>query len=251
MRVAQVWRYPVKSLQGERPEVLEVGLERIAGDREWGVRDSTTGIVLTGRTARPLLHAHAHLASPDEVVVTLPDGRQLHDRDDSVDLALSAYVGQPVHLAHAKSDEQAAFEAPVEFSDDTSPMARWQSRPGSFNDGHPVHLLTTASLRAAGALHPDGEWDVRRFRPNILVDVDGDARAFPEDDWTTVTIGDVVLEVYKRTTRCAITARAQPGLDDDLGVPRALARNRNAKLGVYARVTTAGTIAPGDPVTAA
>jgi uncharacterized protein YcbX len=249
MRVAQVWRYPVKSLQGERPPALEVGLERVAGDREWGVRDSTSGVVLTGRTARPLLHARARLVGPDEVVVTLPDGRELHDRDENVDLALSAYVGQPVHLARAKADEQAAFEAPVEFSDDTSPIARWQSRPGSFNDGHPVHLLTTASLRAAGALHPGGEWDVRRFRPNVLVDVDGDD--FPEDEWSSVAIGDVVLEVYKRTTRCAITARAQPGLDDDLGVPRALARNRNAKLGVYARVTTAGTIAPGDGVTVA
>ena len=249
MRVAQVWRYPVKSLQGERPAALEVGLERVAGDREWGVRDSTTGVVLTGRTARPLLHAAARLAGPDEVVVTLPDGRQLHERDDTTDLALSAYVGQPVHLARAKVDEQAAFEAPVEFSDDTSPIARWQSRPGSFNDGHPVHLLSTASLRAAGALHPDGQWDVRRFRPNVLIDVDGDD--FAEDAWTAVIIGDVELEVYKRTTRCAITARAQPGLDDDLEVPRSLARNRSAKLGVYARVTMAGTIAPGDPVTVA
>ena len=249
MRVAQVWRYPVKSLQGEQPDRLDIGLDRVEGDREWGVRDSATGVVLTGRTARPLLHATARLAAPDEVVVTLPDGRELHDGDDTVDLALSAYVGQPVHLAHAKSDEQASFEAPVEFSDDSSPIARWQSRPGSFNDGHPVHLLTTASLRAAGALHPNGAWDVRRFRPNVLVDVDGDA--FVEDEWTSVTIGDVVLEVYKRTTRCAMTARSQPGLADDLGVPRALARNRNAKLGVYARVTTAGTIAPGDRVSVA
>ncbi|MEN3274049.1 MAG: uncharacterized protein V7636_2810 [Actinomycetota bacterium] len=249
MRVAQVWRYPVKSLQGERPEAIEIGLERVAGDREWGVRDSATGVVLTGRTARPLLHAHARLTGQDEVVVTLPDGRQLHDGDDTIDLALSAYVGQPVHLAHAKSDEQAAFEAPVEFSDDTSPIARWQSRPGTFNDGHPVHLLTTASLRAAGALHPDGEWDARRFRPNVLIE--DDTAGYAEEMWTSVTIGEVVLEVYKRTTRCAMTARAQPGLDDDLEVPRSLARNRNAKLGVYARVTAAGTIAPGDPVTVA
>jgi uncharacterized protein YcbX len=249
MRVAEVWRYPVKSLQGERPDAIEIGLERIAGDRQWGVRDSTTGVVLTGRTARPLLHARARTVGPDEVVITLPDGRELHEGNEAIDLALSAYVGQPVHLARAKSDEQAAFEAPVEFSDDRSPMARWQSRPGSFNDGHPVHFLTTASLRAAGALHPEGQWDVRRFRPNVLIEVDGDE--FVEDEWTSVTIGDVVLEVYKRTTRCAITARAQPGLDDDLEVPRSLARNRSAKLGVYARVRTAGTIAPGDGVTAA
>src|SRR4051812_38871903 len=121
MRVAQVWRYPVKSMQGERLASLDIDVERVPGDREWGIRDSQTGIVLTGRTARPLLHAAARIDG-DAVVISLPDGRRLRDGDESVDLALSAYVGQPVHLAHAKSDEQAAFEAPVEFSDDSSPI---------------------------------------------------------------------------------------------------------------------------------
>src|SRR4051794_35447329 len=213
MRVAQVWRYPVKSMQGESLPALDVDVDRVRGDREWGIRDSATGIVLTARTARPLLHAAARLED-DTVAITLPDGRELRDRDESVDLALSAYVGQPVHLAHAKDDEQAAFEAPVEFSDDTSPVARWQSRPGSFNDGHAVHVLTTASLRGAAALYGEGAWDVRRFRPNLLLDVDGDG--FPEEAWTSIAVGDVRLEVYKRTTRCAMTARAQPGLDEDL-----------------------------------
>ena len=245
MRVGQVWRYPVKSMQGESLDALEIDGAHVLGDRQWGVRDSRTGVVLTGRMTRPLLHAIARIVD-DGVVITLPDGRAFDDTDDALDLALSAYVGQPVHLAHAKDDEQADFEAPVEFSDDTSPLARWRSRPGTFNDGHPVHVLTTASLRAASALHPDGAWDVRRFRPNLLLDVDGDE--FVEDEWTSITVGDVELEVYKRTTRCALTSRAQPGLDDDLDVPRALARNRKAKLGVYARVVTGGTVRPGDAV---
>src|SRR5258706_10741032 len=153
MRVAQVWRYPVKSMQGESVAALDIDLERVNGDREWGVRDSASGVVLTGRTARALLHVHAK-SDGDSVRVKFPDGRELRDTDDGIDLALSAYVGHPVHLARAKFDEQAAFEAPIEFSDDTSPTARWQSRPGSFNDGHQVHVPTTASLRAASALYP-------------------------------------------------------------------------------------------------
>jgi uncharacterized protein YcbX len=245
MRVAQAWRYPVKSLQGEAVDVLEVDIERVLGDREWGVRDSTTGSVLTARTVRPLLHASARVEG-DAVLVRFPDGRELHEHDDAMDLALSSYVGIPVHLAHAKRDEQAQFEAPVEYSDNPSPVARWQSRPGSFNDGNPIHVLTTASLRAASALHPGSVWDMRRFRPNLLIDVDGDD--FVEETWSHITIGSMALEIYKRTTRCALTARSQPGLLDDLEVPRTLARNRNAKLGVYARVTTPGSIAAGDVV---
>jgi uncharacterized protein YcbX len=246
VRVAQVSRYPVKSMQGESLTELEVGRERIPLDREWGVRDSVTGDVLTAREARMLLHASARLVD-DSVRITLPDGRMLTEDDEHTDLALSSFVGRPVHLARAKASEHAEFESPAEFSGPPGSMARWRSRAGSFNDGAAVHVLTTASLRAATALHPDGEWDVRRFRPNVLIAVDGDE--FPEDGWKTVRLGGgVELEVFKRSTRCAITARAQPGLPDDLDVPRSLARNRKAKLGVYAHIRAPGTIAVGEVV---
>ena len=251
MRVAQLWRYPVKSMQGESLDSLDLDVERVPGDREWGVRDSVSGRVLTGRHTTALLQASARLDGARGVGgphccgvrVTLPDGRDLRDGDERTDLALSSYLGLPVQLAHAKPDEQGDFETPVEFGDTPGSMARWQSRPGTFNDGHVVHVLTTASLRAAAALHPDGAWDVRRFRPNVLLDVDGDD--FAEEAWAGLQIGDVELEIYKRTTRCVMTARSQPGLDDDLEVPRTLARNRNAKLGVYARVRVPGSLVAG------
>jgi uncharacterized protein YcbX len=244
MRVAQVWRYPVKSMQGESLDSLEVGIERVPGDREWGVRDSTTGTVLNARTTRPLLHASATLDG-EGVRVTMPDGRELRDGDEHIDLALSALVGTPVHLAKAKADERAAFETVSEYGT-PGETVQWASRPGTFNDGHPVHVMTTASLRAATAMHPSGTWEARRFRPNLLIDVEGDE--FAEERWEGIRIGDVELEIYKRTTRCSMTARSQPGLLDDLEVPRALARNRNAKLGVYARVIVPGTIDAGADV---
>jgi len=245
MRVTEVWRYPVKSMQGEQLDSLEVATNAV-GDRRWGVRDSVSGTVLTGRATRALLHARARADGDDAVVVTLPDGRQLHSDDDTTDLALSSYLGLPVHLVRAKPDEKGTFEAPIDFADDASQLVRWPSQPGTFNDGHPLHLLTDASLRGGAALHAEGVWDVRRFRPNVLIEAEGDD--FPEDEWTSVRIGSVELEVYKRCTRCAMTSRAQPGLDDDLDVPRTLARNRKAKIGVYARVITPGAIAPGDDV---
>lgn len=246
MRVAQVWRYPVKSMQGECLDALAIDADTVHGDRAWGVRDSSSGAVLTGRAARSLLHATATTEGADDVCITLPDGRRVRADDEHTDLVLSSFVGQPVHLARAKPDERTVFEAPVEYSDAPGPTVQWRSVPSTFNDGHPVHLLTTASLRAGGVLHRDGDWDVRRFRPNLLVDCEGDY--FPEDAWVHVRIGNVELEVYKRTTRCVVTARAQPGLDDDLEVPRALARHRRAQLGVYARILTPGTVAVGDEV---
>jgi uncharacterized protein len=243
MRVTEVWRYPVKSMQGESLKALTIGKERIPGDREWGVRDSVSGDVLTARATRRLLQAAAQVDEDGEVCITLPDGRVLREDDATTDLALSSFVGQPVHLAHAKSDEQARFETMSEFSTDTPTLVQWASKKGSFNDGAAVHVLTTASLRAASAMHPEGAWTARRFRPNLVVDVDDDG--FVEDAWTALRIGDVELEIFKRATRCSITARAQPGLAEDVEIPRTLARNRNAKLGVYAHVRVPGTIAAG------
>ena len=239
MRVAQLWRYPVKSMQGELVDSLDLDGERVPGDRRWGVRDVATGAVLTGRATGPLLHLRARLDG-DGVCITLPDGRELRDGDDAVDDALSEHLGQSVRLARAETGEQQAFSTPNE---------RWQSRPGTFNDGHHVHVLSTASLRAAHALHPGGAWEARRFRPNVVLDVDG--AAFPEDDWTRICIGAVELEVYKRTTRCPLTTRSQPGLDDDLTVLKTLTRNREAKLGVYARVSVPGRIHAGADVAVA
>lgn len=229
MRVAQVWRYPVKSMQGEQLPALDISLPRIAFDREWGVRDSASGEVLTARRTPRLLHAAARLDG-DGVVITLPDGRQLQEDGEHTDLALSAFVGQPVHLARAKRDERVEFEAD---------QARWRSKVGSFNDGAEVHVLTTASL---------GSWDVRRFRPNLLIDAGTDA-GFPEDDWSSIRIGDVELVVFKRSTRCSMTCRSQPGgIDEDPEILRSLTRNRRAKLGVYASVRAPGTVCVGDSV---
>lgn len=247
VRVAQVWRYPVKSMQGETVAALDLEPDlHVPGDREWCVRDSQTGEVLNARATRVLLQASATLDDADgTVTITFPDGRVMHEDDPALDLALSSLVGRPVHLAHAKDDEVVTIAAPQDFEDDRSRLTRWRSHPGTFNDGHLLHLLTTASLRAGAALHPAGTWDARRFRPNLVIDVAGDEAEFVEDAWTNVRVGAVELEIYKRTTRCVITARAQPGIPDDLGVTRALARNRSAKLGVYARVTSPGTIAAG------
>jgi uncharacterized protein YcbX len=227
-QVAQVWRYPVKSMQGESPPTLDLDSIGVPLDREWGVRDSATGRILTARTEPRLLHAAARVVEGDRVCITLPDGRALHEDDDTTDLALSAWLGRPVHLARAKPDERQAF-AEEGFE--------WRSKVGSFNDGHPVHLLTTATLAT-------GPWDARRFRANLVLDTG--AEPFAEDGWSAVHVGNVIVEIYKKTGRCSIPTRSQPGLEDDPSIRIDLARNRKSKLGVYARVTTPGTIAPGD-----
>jgi uncharacterized protein YcbX len=206
MTVAELWRYPVKSFQGERVEQLTVSSGGAVGDRMLAVVDPAARKVLSAKRYADLLQASARLEGGD-VVVTLPDGKDYEASDPAVHTALSAWLD----LADA-------------------------------------HFLTTASLRAAAALHPEGDWDVRRFRPTALIETD-DA-GFVEESWTTFSVGPVEADLLMKTMRCSMPSRAQPGIERDMKIGTTL-RDQNANnLGIYAAITKAGTIAVGDAVTA-
>jgi uncharacterized protein YcbX len=119
---------------------------------------------------------------------------------------------------------------------------------GRFVDALPLLIVTTAALRAGAAAHPDGAWDVRRFRPNIVVDVDG--TGWVEDGWCgrTVRIGDTVVAPVAPCQRCTMVTRPQPGLERDLDVFTTLRREHGATFGVWTQVVQAGTIRAGDAV---
>ena len=83
LRVAEVWRYPVKSLGGEVVEAAVVGEHGVAGDRQWALFDVGTGFGLTARRVPELLQVTARCTA-DGVEVVLPDGTATAD-DGAVD----------------------------------------------------------------------------------------------------------------------------------------------------------------------
>jgi MOSC domain-containing protein len=245
--VAELWRYPVKSMQGERLTTVEVQPDGLDGDRRWGVRDELTGRVLTGRREARLLEAAARLEQSPEPVIELPDGTILHGAGAATDGALSDWLERPVCLVEA-----AAHGGRAEFfadpTDDSSEAIEWTMPPERYVDAMPLLLMTTSSLRAGAALHPAGRWDVRRFRPNVLIDTSADG--WLEDDWCggLVTIGDVELHPHQQCVRCTMVTRPQPGLDGDLDIYRTLARHHGGNLGVWTAVRTGGGIEEGAAV---
>jgi uncharacterized protein YcbX len=240
--VAQLWRYPVKSMQGQRLAAAQVQADGLDGDRRWGVRDEGTGRVLTGRREPRLLEATARLESGTELVITLPDGTTLDGSGAATDGALSDWLGHAVRLVEAGAEGGRA-EFFADPTDDTSEAMEWTMPPGRFVDALPLLLMTTASLRAGAALHPAGAWDVRRFRPNVLLDASTDG--WLEDEWCggVVRIGQVELAPLQPCVRCTMVTRAQPGLHRDLDVYRTLARHHGGTLGVWTSVVVGGTIA--------
>ncbi len=173
-RVAALWRYPVKSLQGEQLVEAQVEGNGLRGDRCWGIHDEGTGRVLTGRREPRLLLGAATMSDDGEPHLTLPDGRRARGAGPHTDSVLSAWLGRPVTLAPAEAAPGANAEYFADATDDTSPAIEWTMPAGRFVDNMPLLVPTTASLRAGTALHPAGDWDTRRFRPNLLVDIGTD-----------------------------------------------------------------------------
>ena len=247
MHVTELWRHPVKSLQGEPLDAAVIEDSGLSGDRRWGILDCETGMVLTARRQPSLLLASSRQTDTG-VELRLPDGEVLDAPSAEADDALSTWIGRPVALVQADSVGVGIGEYFEDATDDSSAVVSWTMPPGRFVDALPLLVVTTASLRRGRALHPDGAWETRRFRPNIVVDVEGDG--WVEDAWCgrTVFIGTAAVQPAVPCERCTMVTRPQPGLDRDLDVFKALARHHGATFGVWTTVQTPGVVRVGDEV---
>ena len=249
MRVTSIWRHPVKSMQGEELQSARIGDTGLDGDRRWAVIDKATGVALTGRREPRLLMARATLGPDGEPELKLPDGTDCRHTGPETDAVLSRWLGREVHLARAEHLPPTEAEAFADATDDSSQVFTWAMPAGRFVDLFPILIVTTASLRAGARSHPTGRWDVRRFRPNIVVEAPGDD--WLEDSWVgaEVSIGkDLRLTPARRASRCTMVTRPQPGIDRDLDIFRTLAAVHGADFGVWAEVSAGGTVEIGDPL---
>ena len=244
-RLAAIARYPVKSMQGEALQTADVGEGGIVGDRAWALRDRTSGEVLSGKREPRLMLAAARTVG-GSVEIEVPELGVHPAGDPHIDAVLSQWLGRDVRLEQATHDTEGLYQFQLD-GDESAEVLHLPVMDGSFFDLAPVHLLTSSSLRAAAELEPAVAWDVRRFRPTLLVDVDQEG--FMEDGWTgTVTVGGLGCVVLMPTIRCAMPMRPQPGLPAAPTLMPALKRGHNSLLGLYLSVARPGTVVIGDRV---
>jgi uncharacterized protein len=224
-RVAALWRYPVKSMAAEELDSAEASWQGLAGDRRWAfirAGQERSGFPwLTIRDRAELAHYRPWFAAPDRpnasaVLVRTPSGGVL----DVADPALAAELGPGVCVI--KQDR------------------------GVF-DTMPLSLLSTQALAGLGRLAGTG-LAAGRFRPNIVVDAPG--CDFPEDAWVgrVLRIGGLRMRVDQRDQRCVMVTIDPVTLRKEPAIPRAIARERGARLGVYGSAVAPGRVAVGDPV---
>lgn len=284
--VTELWRYPVKSMRGDRLRRTEVTeCFGIPGDRGWALRDETAGEIRGAKQLPALLQLHArYLAAPVEgstphVEITFPDGSTAISDDPEIDAMLSEAVGRPVSLwprrpardqAHYRKAGRItepdlrklldldAGEALPDFSSVVTPysqevvaqMGTYATPPGSYFDLMPLSLLSATSLRSLQDLLPDSRIDSRRFRKNLIIEVPDADDPFPEQAWVgrTVRIGSVRALVTGPVSRCVMVTLPQDDLPKDRAVLKTLAREAGMNFGVYLRVLERGRIAEGDSV---
>ena len=266
--VGALWRYPVKSMMGEELNAAEVTQRGLRGDRSYALVDRADGKVATAKNPRKwprLFDFRSAFIDPSSpggdapVRITLPDGTMIVSDRDDCDEILSKALGREVSLDAVEDGEVATAPSvkAEEYWPDMEGLAHRETvtdfalPAGTFFDCAVIHLLTTATLDRLSELYPQGRFEARRFRPNIVIQPAPDAPGFVEDAWigSTIAIGDEVrLSVTGPCGRCVMTTLTQGDLPKDVGILRTAAQHHNATVGVYAAVTHGGMIRRGDPV---
>jgi uncharacterized protein YcbX len=272
--LSQLWRYPVKSMGGERLEAATLTWGGIPGDRGWAVYDETRAGITNAKRLPGLRACRARYpveprpgAAPPAAEITLPDGTMVLSDSADADRRLSELLGRPVSLRAlgpagsedapriTTQDEPAETmralmgvlpdEPMPDLSDFSSERLR-HLRRGNFFDAFPIHLITRATLRTLARSAPESVWDERRFRPNLFVE--SDEEGFPELGWIRrrLMVGTAAIEAVSGCLRCVMTTQPVDELPPDPRIMRTLVREAKHTAGIYAAVVAEGELRVGE-----
>lgn len=282
--VKEIWRYPVKSMQGEQLTETVLTAGGVPLDRGWALRDEATQTIVGAKKIANLLNCSAryidgtNAGAVPQVEITLPDGNTVRSDDTQINAMLSAALDQDVTLwpllpadnkehyrtKHAPDDMEAEMRAIFALEPD-EPLPDFSSFPpdvlgelmefatpvGTYFDAFPLDILTEASLRHLQTLTPESNLDIRRFRPNILVSDSEKVAGLEETKWVgrPVTIGNAKVDAVMECPRCIMTTRAQGDLPRDASIMRTMVAHTAQNLSIYCNIAKPGRVAEGDAVT--
>ena len=286
-KIESLWRFPVKSFQGEKLDQASVDSQGVLGDRAYALIDVETGKVVSAKSVRlfpeMLMCKASYIRTPEQgqelppIQITLPNGKSTYSDTGSCDRILSDFFGREVRLAREApedftidqfhpdlenldpagnrniSTEQKAGSALFRSMGVESPLS-----PGSFMDAFPISLMTTSTLDFLHELRPETNFDERRFRMNVIVKTTD--RGFVENAWVGKALktgNSVSLIITMPDPRCVMTTLSQDGIARDNSVLRTLVDHNRLDIigagkypcaGVYAVVGNGGMIRVNDTV---
>ena len=274
-KVASLWRYPVKSMQGEEISEAEATQHGLLGDRVYALIDVAEGKAVSAKNPvkwPTLLGCKAAFAEPPKngaappaVRIALHDGSNTESTARDCHQVLSKALKRTVILAVADRGWMSGVHATLPAAWAGKAEQYWPDMDGldyrdavtdftlprgTFFDGATIHLITIATLIKLHNAYPKGRFEPQRFRPNILVDTPEGTNGFVEQSWVgkTIKVGDVRLAITGPCGRCVMTTLAQGDLPKDNGILRTAVLQNEGNVGVYAKVVQGGMVKRGDRV---
>ena len=284
--LAEIWRYPVKSMGGERVQAAFLKPRGVAGDRCWTVIDSERKEIANAKRWPELLNFRASLCAGDDLVesgydeevpdveLESPQGDVFRARDGDAGHRLSTQLERPVQLSplvrpgntdHYRTTVHRERETVIDemgLVPGASPSAtsavpeslkmeigQFITPPGTYVDAYPVHMMTTNSL---DYLSDKGSVDavVQRFRPNFLIEPTMRLPELTENSWPgyRVRLGGAILHIHSCTVRCSMPARSQAwcGLTERTKLSRIMLDVCDRHLGVNVMIEQGGRISVDD-----
>lgn len=279
-RIKAIWRYPVKGMAGESLGEAYLGARGVQGDRLWAVQDLKRKEIQSCKFRPLLLQCRARCIGDGSglglgaVEVQFPGGEVLAGNDPGIHQRISALLGHDSALQSLRPIEDEAFyrrykadahtwlkelkatferEAGEPLPDlDNLPqsMQDYVTLPGTFFLVSPFHILTTASLAHMQALQPQSDWDIERFRPNLVIETLPGMEGLVEQAWLgrRLKLGSAQVDCGDTAPRCGAVTRQQSMIGEDKGILRRIVKDADQNLGIYADIVTAGEISVGDEV---
>lgn len=274
MRLTHLFRYPVKSMGGENVRSCAADAQGLLGDRVWAVKDQDRRSIQGAKKSPVLMQCQARFSDEPTtasrsatVAIQFPDHSEMRSDDPNLAGKLSGTLGFPVELTPITAEpfrreppppgtDMEAYLRGMFARDPDEPLPDlaafpaevmdWEAPPGTWFDAYPLLVMTTQSLHALARARPESRFDLRRFRPNIVIDAGGEG--FVENSWVgkTLRIGPVELAIEMACPRCIMTTHGFDDLPKDPKIMRALVQQNGGNAGVYARVVRSGTLRTGD-----
>ncbi|MFT4676115.1 MAG: hypothetical protein ACJAX5_002510 [Patiriisocius sp.] len=277
MKLATINRYPVKSMGGDSLTSASLTEWGIPGDRAWAVKDESRNSIKGGKRFPELMAMKARfITEPDQdhpspgVEIILPNDHEVTSNDADVNDQLSRSIGAKVslwpllpktqldHYRREPMPEDGDVEANLrqifartsseplpDLSGFPKELFEYESPPGTYFDAFPLLLMTTGSIESMQKVSNASNYDPRRFRPNLLIDLPG---AFPENQWVgrQAKLGSAVIKIEMVCPRCVMTTHGFRDLPKDPTVMRELVKHNDGNLGVYCSIVKPGMVTAGD-----
>ena len=252
-----LWRYPVKSMQGESLDSSLITTSGLEGDRAFALLDEVTGHIASAKNPKKWPNMFSFQASyldleKATVAITLPNGLKVNSDNEQLNSFLSNVIGRKVRFI---SEVPAAPQLEEYWPDipelENKDVVTDEDMPkGTFFDLANLHIITTATLKELKRLYPEGAFELQRFRPNLVLETE--ETGFVESAWIgkTIAIGeDLKLKITDHCPRCVMTTLPQGDLPQDHKILRTAAQHNEAHVGVYAEIIQQGIAKCGDKIT--